>query len=146
VDSQFFDELGMSSLLIGRWKPREINVWSLAYLRFWLVKTLIHANPLALFAGSPVYSLYLRALGARVGRRVVILSRAVPVCTDMLTIGDDTVIRKESSFAGYRGRSRDHPDRAGQHRPGGADRRAHRARHGHLGGARVPARTHVVPV
>ena len=89
-------------LLIGRWKPREINVWSLAYLRFWLVKTLIHANPLALFAGSPVYSLYLRALGARVGRRVVILSRAVPVCTDMLTIGDDTVIRKESSFAGYR--------------------------------------------
>src|SRR3984957_1133206 len=87
---------------VGRWTAREIPLWSLTYLRFWLVKTLIAANPLALFAGSPVYSLYLRALGAKVGRRVVILSRTVPVCTDMLAIGDDTVIRKESSFTGYR--------------------------------------------
>jgi non-ribosomal peptide synthetase-like protein len=88
--------------LIGRWKPREIRIWSLPYLRFWLVKTLIRADPLALFAGSPLYSLYLRALGARIGRRVVIFSTTVPVCTDLLAIGDDTVIRKESSFTGYR--------------------------------------------
>ena len=89
-------------ILVGRWKPREIGVWSLPYLRFWLVKTLLQANPLALFTGSPVYPLYLRALGAKIGRRVVIFSRTVPVCTDMLTIGDDTVIRRESSFTGYR--------------------------------------------
>jgi non-ribosomal peptide synthetase-like protein len=88
--------------LIGRWKRREIPAWSLSYLRFWLVKTLIRADPLALFAGSPVYSLYLRALGARVGRRVVIFSRTVPVCTDLLAIGDDAVVRRESSFTGYR--------------------------------------------
>ena len=88
--------------LVGRWKPREIKVWSLRYLRFWLVKTLVRANPLALFTGSPIYPLYLRALGAKIGRRVVIFSRTVPVCTDMLTIGDDTVIRRESSFTGYR--------------------------------------------
>ncbi len=88
--------------LAGRWKPRKIKVWSLPYLRFWLVKTLVQANPLALFSGSPIYPLYLRALGAKIGRRVVIFSRTVPVCTDMLTIGDDTVIRRESSFTGYR--------------------------------------------
>ncbi len=88
--------------LVGRWKPGKITVWSPRYLRFWLVKTLIQANPLALFAGSPIYPLYLRALGAKIGRRVVIFSSAVPVCTDMLTIGDDAVIRRESSFAGYR--------------------------------------------
>jgi non-ribosomal peptide synthetase-like protein len=88
--------------LVGRWKPREITVWSLPYVRFWLVKILIQANPLALFTGSPIYPLYLRALGAKIGRRVVIFSRTVPVCTDMLTIGDDTVIRRESSFTGYR--------------------------------------------
>ena len=29
--------------LVGRWKPREITVWSLPYLRFWLVKTLVQA-------------------------------------------------------------------------------------------------------
>jgi len=88
--------------LVGRWKPREIPLWSLAYLRFWLVKTFVAASPLVLFTGSPVYSMYLRALGAKVGRRVVIFSRSVPVCTDLLAIGDDTVIRQESSFSGYR--------------------------------------------
>jgi non-ribosomal peptide synthetase-like protein len=90
-------------VLIGRWKPRQIRVWSLAYVRFWFVKTLIRSNPLALlFTGSPLYALYLRALGAKVGRGVVILSRHVPVCTDLLTIGDGTVIRKDSYFNCYR--------------------------------------------
>ncbi|HEY6786915.1 MAG TPA: Pls/PosA family non-ribosomal peptide synthetase [Trebonia sp.] len=89
-------------ILVGRWKPQEIKVWTLSYLRFWLAKRLIQGNPLVSFAGSPVYSLYLRALGAKIGRRVLIYSRTMPVCTDMLTIGDDTVIRAESSFIGYR--------------------------------------------
>jgi non-ribosomal peptide synthetase-like protein len=89
-------------ILVGRWKPHEIPVWSLAYVRFWTVKTLIRANPLVLFVGSPVYGLYLRALGARIGRGVIILSRTVPVCTDLLTIGDGTVIRKDSFFPCYR--------------------------------------------
>ena len=90
-------------VLIGRWKPGEIRVWSLAYVRFWIVKTLVQRNPLVLFAvGSPIYPLYLRALGAKVGRGVAIFSRTVPVCTDLLTIGDRTVIRKDSYFSCYR--------------------------------------------
>jgi non-ribosomal peptide synthetase-like protein len=90
-------------LLIGRWKPRQIRLWSLDYLRFWIVKTLIRSNPAPyLFVGSPLYGLYLRALGAKVGPGVVILSRRIPVCTDLLTIGAGTVIRREASFLGYR--------------------------------------------
>jgi non-ribosomal peptide synthetase-like protein len=89
-------------LLIGRWKRQRIRVWSLAYVRFWIVKTLIRLNPLARFFGSPLYVLYLRALGAKIGRGVVIFSRTVPVCTDLLTIGDGTVIRKDSFFTCYR--------------------------------------------
>ncbi len=46
--------------------------------------------------------LYLRALGAQIGRGVTILSRHVPVCTDLLTIGDGTVIRKDAFFTCYR--------------------------------------------
>ena len=78
-------------VLVGRWRPRQIRVWSLAYLRFWVVKILIRSSPLALFVGSPLYVFYLRALGAKVGRDVAIFSRTVPVCTDLLTIGAGTV-------------------------------------------------------
>ncbi|MFI8949575.1 Pls/PosA family non-ribosomal peptide synthetase [Streptomyces sp. NPDC053750] len=92
-------------VLVGRWKPCEFPVWSMTYLRFWVVKALLHANPMILFVGNPLYVLYLRALGARIGRGVTILSRSVPVCTDLLTIGSGTVVRKESFFLGYRARA-----------------------------------------
>ena len=45
--------------------------------------------------------LYLRALGARVGKGVAIFS-PTPVCTDLLTIGDGTVVRKGAFLSGYR--------------------------------------------
>ncbi|MFD3584562.1 Pls/PosA family non-ribosomal peptide synthetase [Streptomyces sp. NPDC058683] len=89
-------------LLVGRWRPGEFPVWGLAYLRFWLVKVLIHANPMVFLAGTPLYVLYLRALGARIGKGVTILSRTVPVCTDLLTIGAGTVIRKDAFLLCYR--------------------------------------------
>jgi len=92
-------------LLIGRWRAERIRIWSLAYLRFWIVKSLIRANPVGyLLVGSPLYGLYLRALGAKVGRGVVILSRRLPICTDLLSIGEHTVIRNEVVFNGYRAR------------------------------------------
>jgi non-ribosomal peptide synthetase-like protein len=89
-------------LLIGRWQAGEFPIWSLAYVRFWIVKALVHINPMLLFVGTPLYVLYLRALGARIGKHVTILSRSIPVCTDLLTIGPGTVIRKNSSFLCYR--------------------------------------------
>ena len=90
-------------VLIGRWKPQQIRIWSLAYVRFWIVKTLVRSNPVAiLFAGSPLYVLYLRALGAKIGRGAAIFSRHAPICTDLLTIGAGTVIRKDSFFLCYR--------------------------------------------
>src|SRR2546429_522209 len=90
-------------VLIGRWKTQQIRLWSLAYVRFWIVKTLIPSSPAArMFIGTPVYLLYLRALGARIGPGAVIFSRRVPVGTDLLTIGAGTVIRKEAIFQCYR--------------------------------------------
>lgn len=88
-------------VLVGRWKETEFPVWSLAYVRFWTVKALLHANPMILFTGNPLYVLYLRALGARIGPGVTVLSHSVPVCTDLLTVGAGTVIRKDSFFLCY---------------------------------------------
>jgi non-ribosomal peptide synthetase-like protein len=89
-------------ILIGRWKPQQIRIWSLAYVRFWVVKTLVRRNPIVLFTGSPLFNLYMRALGAKIGRGVVMLSTHVPICTDLLSIGDGTIIRKDSFINGYR--------------------------------------------
>ncbi|MER7053618.1 phosphopantetheine-binding protein [Streptomyces sp. NPDC000351] len=47
-------------LLIGRWTPQRFRVWSLAYLRFWLVKALI------LRAGMQVGGLLPGTVGLRV--------------------------------------------------------------------------------
>ncbi|MEV6654709.1 Pls/PosA family non-ribosomal peptide synthetase [Streptomyces sp. NPDC051219] len=88
--------------LIGRFAPRRIPVWSLGYVRFWCVKTLIRTSPMRLFTGTPLYVLYLRALGASIGRDVAVLSRNVPVCTDLLTIEEGTVVRKDVFFSCYR--------------------------------------------
>ncbi len=102
--------LGMSLLpilakwtLVGRWKPQEIRIWSLAYVRFWLIKTLVRSSPLALlFVGSPLYAFYLRALGAKIGPNTAIFFRTMPICTDLLTIGAGSVVGKESSLLCYR--------------------------------------------
>ncbi|HEY1573797.1 MAG TPA: Pls/PosA family non-ribosomal peptide synthetase [Pseudonocardiaceae bacterium] len=90
-------------VLIGRWRPGRITVWGPAYIRFWVVKTLVQRNLIvALFVGTPLYSWYLRALGARVGKGTVIFSRHAPTCTDLISIGENTVIRKDSFVNGYR--------------------------------------------
>jgi non-ribosomal peptide synthetase-like protein len=90
-------------VLIGRWKPQRIRIWSLAYVRFWIVKTLVRSNPLTfLTAGSPFYAVYLRALGAKVGRGATVFSHQVPVCADLLTIGAGTIVRKDAFFQCYR--------------------------------------------
>ncbi|MCZ9883596.1 Pls/PosA family non-ribosomal peptide synthetase [Arthrobacter sp. B2a2-09] len=88
--------------LIGRWKTEEIPLWSLRYVRFWFVKTLVNTSPLRVFVGTPIFPLYLRALGAKVGPRVTILSSRIPACTDLLTVGADTVIRRDCTFNCYR--------------------------------------------
>ena len=89
-------------LLIGRWTAQEFPLWGVRYLRFWFVKLLLRANPMVMFVGSPLHNIYLRALGARIGPGAVVLARNIPVCTDLLTIGAGTVVRKDSFINCYR--------------------------------------------
>ncbi|MDX8525365.1 non-ribosomal peptide synthetase [Mesorhizobium sp. MSK_1335] len=89
-------------LLVGRWKAETFPIWGWRYYRFWIVKTLVRSAPVVLFRGSPLYSLYLRLLGARLGNRTVVECRAVPVCTDLIAIGDNSILRKDSTILGFR--------------------------------------------
>jgi non-ribosomal peptide synthetase-like protein len=91
-------------LLIGKWKQEAIPIWSLRYFRFWFVKTLVGSAPMAQF-GDPFYNLYLRLLGAKIGANTVIRSRRRPVCTDLISIGANTILSKDSIVSGYRAQS-----------------------------------------
>ncbi|MEP9349210.1 Pls/PosA family non-ribosomal peptide synthetase [Xanthobacter sp. KR7-225] len=89
-------------LLVGRWRVESFPLWGARYFRFWVVMTLVRSAPVVLFKGSPLYSLYLRLLGARLGHNSVVECRSMPVCTDLISIGDNAILRKESTVLGYR--------------------------------------------
>ena len=91
-------------LLIGKWKQEVIPIWSLRYFRFWAVKGLIRSAPIARF-GDPFYNLYLRLLGAKIGANTVIHAKYIPVCTDLISIGANTIVRKDSILNGYKAQS-----------------------------------------
>ena len=90
--------------LVGRWKSEAVQIWSIDYFRFWFVKLLYDTCPAHLFTGTPVYNVWLRMLGARIGRHAVILSRA-PVTTDLYSVGAGTIIRENTMTSGYRARN-----------------------------------------
>jgi non-ribosomal peptide synthetase-like protein len=92
--------IAMKWLLIGRWKEELIPIWSLRYFRFWLARLFVQNSPMSLFRGGPLYNVYLRLLGAKIGKNAVIGSSA-PLATDLLSVGDDTLIRNGTMLPGY---------------------------------------------
>lgn len=88
--------------LIGRFKPGRIELWSLAYFRFWLVRLLIESSPIANARGSPTINVYLRLLGAKIDSNALILSKSFPLAADLIDIGANAVLRKQCHVTGYR--------------------------------------------
>ncbi len=97
--------IAMKWIVIGKWKAEKIPIWSAKYFRFWVIKWLISNNPIVIFKGLPLFNLYLRLLGAKIGKQVVFDAKHIPVCTDLLTVGDGTLIRKDAFILGYKARS-----------------------------------------
>ncbi|PTQ12276.1 peptide synthetase [Sphingomonas oleivorans] len=97
-----FVPIGLKWLLIGRFRSEEIEIWSLRYFRFWIVKNLIQRNPAVAFRGTPIFNLYLAALGAKVSFRANIDTQFVPVATDLISIGADSVVNYDVLCMGYK--------------------------------------------
>jgi non-ribosomal peptide synthetase-like protein len=55
-------------LLLGNVRPGTYPLWGITYLRWWLYRKLLALSPVGLLTGSPLLPLYLRLLGAKVGR------------------------------------------------------------------------------
>ncbi len=89
-------------LLIGHVRATSVAIWSPAYYRYWVVKQLVRVAPARLFAGTPVYNAFLRALGARIGTGAVIASTNVPVAADLLHVGPGAVVAKRAILLGVK--------------------------------------------
>ena len=131
-------------VLIGRFKAQSIPIWSLAYFRFWVVKTMMRTSPVMAFTGTPIYNVYLRLMGARIGRNAVISCRYGPVCADMLSIGDNTILRKDTHRPRLSRAVEFHPHRPGRDRQQRLRRRSERDRYRHRDGRQHPARPRLV--
>lgn len=74
-------------LLIGRTRPGRYPLWGSYYYRVWLVQRMLTLVHLKWMQNSPILPLYLRALGARVGKDVMI-SDFDAGAIDLISFGD----------------------------------------------------------
>ena len=93
--------VGAKWVLLGRDRFAEIPLWSFAYFRFWMARQLVHAAPVNAFVGTPSYNIFLRLLGAKIGRNAVIQTTIMPLLGERLTIGDDAVVTRRVIAPGY---------------------------------------------
>jgi non-ribosomal peptide synthetase-like protein len=84
-------------LIAGRLKPGSYPLWGFVYFRWWLADRLVEAAPTYMIAGSSLYVLWLRALGARIGREVMVGSLTLRV-PELLQIADGASIGNAVNF------------------------------------------------
>ena len=86
-------------VLIGRYEPMRTPVWSSFWTKHWIVVSAAQWIPWWFLEGTVFLPAVLRALGARVGRRVQI-HRGVDLTRggwDLLAIGDDVTLAQDAS-------------------------------------------------
>ncbi|CAM5761637.1 D-alanine--D-alanyl carrier protein ligase [Labrys miyagiensis] len=81
--------VGLKWLVIGRTKPGIYPLWGVYYFRIWLMERIVQLTTPKFLKGSPLIRLYLRALGARIGRDAII-DEFEEGAIDLVTIGDRT--------------------------------------------------------
>jgi non-ribosomal peptide synthetase-like protein len=64
--------IALKWLVIGRTRPGVYPLWGAYYFRIWLMQRLVHLTAHKFLQGSPLMRLYLRALGADIGRDAII--------------------------------------------------------------------------
>ncbi|MFM2088763.1 MAG: hypothetical protein RLZZ237_3632, partial [Pseudomonadota bacterium] len=99
--AEFAIAIGGKWLIAGRLKPGNYPLWGLTYYRWWLADRLVESAPAYLLSGSSLNSWWLRALGAKVGKEVVIGSMTLRA-HDLLEIGDNVSVGNAVNFENAR--------------------------------------------
>lgn len=87
-------------LVIGKIKEGRYKLWSLYYFRFWVVDKVVNISPITYFAGTPILNIFLRLLGAKIGKGVYINTHAVSAF-DLLKVGNNVSICTDTHLRGF---------------------------------------------
>lgn len=98
---EFAVAIGGKWLVAGRLKPGRYPLWGITYYRWWLADRLVESAPAYLLSGSSLYVWWLRALGARVGKDVIIGSMTLRA-PDLLDIGNQVSVGNACNFENAR--------------------------------------------
>src|SRR5439155_20080287 len=92
--------IALKWLVIGRYNPGLYPLWGSYFFRWWLVTTAEAAVPVGYLAGTPLLTIYLRLMGAKIGRNVHLDSDSFAIY-DLLSIGEDSSVNVDSNLLGY---------------------------------------------
>ena len=87
-------------LVIGKVKSGRYKLWGSYFFRFWLTDKIIHICPVIYFTGTPLMNIFLRLLGAKIGKDTYINTSAFSVY-DLLKVGNNVSICTDSYLRGY---------------------------------------------
>ncbi|MEZ5843195.1 MAG: Pls/PosA family non-ribosomal peptide synthetase [Hyphomicrobiaceae bacterium] len=90
--------IALKWILIGRTRPGIYPLWGWYYYRLWLMQRLVQLTSPKFLKGSPLIRIYLRLLGAKVGRDAII-DEFEEGAIDLLTIGPRATIGTKVKLA-----------------------------------------------
>ncbi len=88
-------------LVIGRYRAGSYPLWGAYHFRLWLVGRLMALSGAGGLVGTPLLPVFLRLLGARIGRGCT-FDTALFGAWDLIEVGDDTSIGADTQLLGYR--------------------------------------------
>ena len=92
--------IGFKWAVIGKVKPGKYKLWGMYYFRFWITDKVINIAPISYFSGTPLINVFLRSLGAKIGKNVHINTSAISIY-DLLKIGDNVSVCTDTHMRGY---------------------------------------------
>jgi len=93
--------IALKWIIIGTYRAGKYPLWSLYYFRWWLASRIQAASGSALLVGTPMYSVYLRLMGAKIGINSIINTTHLG-SFDLISIGDHCSIGQGSHLPGHR--------------------------------------------
>lgn len=93
--------IAMKWIIIGKYRAGAYPLWSLYYFRWWWASRIQAASGSALLVGTPMFNIYLRLMGAKVGANSIINTHHLG-SFDLLKVGSNTSIGQGSHISGHR--------------------------------------------